>query len=339
MRFNDITVEALEYVLPSETVTSDQIESELAETMQRLSLPRGLLESLTGISERRVWPLTTLPSEAATAAATKAIEVSGISPDEIGCLINTSVCRDFLEPSVACIVHGNLKLSRHCLNFDVSNACIGFFNAIELLAMMIESGKIKYGLVVDGETSGELLASTVKRLKQNSTTIEEYRSNFASLTLGSAGVAAIVGPGKYSNTNHRLNGMVNMADTSFSKLCIGQRDQMNSDATALMKHGVNLAHATWKLAEKELENWNDNKIDIYIPHQVSLKNIEMLNKVLKITPAKQQLIFMKFGNMGPAAIPVTLKMADEKGSLPPGGHIAMLGIGSGLNCSMLSLTW
>ena len=114
---------------------------------------------------------------------------------------------------------------------------------------------------------------------------------------------------------------------------------MESDAAALMKHGVNLAHETWKLAEKELNNWSDNEIDFYIPHQVSLKNIELLNSTLNISSVKQQLNFMKFGNMGPAAIPVTLKMAEEEGKLFSGSHIAMLGIGSGLNCSMMSVTW
>jgi 3-oxoacyl-[acyl-carrier-protein] synthase-3 len=339
MKFTNLSLEALEYTLPPYIITSAQIENELTETMQRLNLPQGLLKSLTGISERRVWSLDTMPSDAATSAAEKALEVSGINPGEIGCIINTSVCRDYIEPSVSCLVHGNLKLSRQCLNFDISNACIGFFNAIEVISMMIESGKIKYGLIVNGETSGELLDSTVKRLKDPRSTIEDYRNNFASLTLGSAGVAAIIGPAASSNNGHRLNGLVNLADTRYNRLCIGQRDQMTSDATSLMKQGVNLAQKTWKLAERELESWNDDEIDVYIPHQVSQKNIEMLNDVLKITPQKQQLIFMKFGNMGPAAIPVSLKMAEEQGRLFCGSRIAMLGIGSGLNCSMMSMTW
>lgn len=339
MKLNNITLEALEYIVPPVTVTSAQIENELAHTMKRLGLPKGVLESLTGISERRVWALDKKPSAVATSAAIKVIEISGINPDEIGCIINTSVCRDYIEPSVSCIVHGNLKLSSSCLNFDISNACLGFFTAIEVLSMMIASKRIKYGLIVNGETSGELLDNTVRRLKNDATTINDYRSNFASLTLGSAGVAAIIGSSEYSRTNHQFNGFVNLSDTAHSDLCFGQHDFMIADAPSLMLHGVNLAHKTWKLAEKELDNWNDNKIDFYIPHQVSRKNIEMLNNVLKITPEKQQLNFMKFGNMGPAAIPITLRMADEQQKLASKNHIAMLGIGSGLNCSMMSITW
>lgn len=338
MKFNNIALKALEYVLPSQIVTSRQIESEISTTMQRLKLPAGLLESLSGIKERRIWPVQTRPSEAATSAAIKAIEVSGIDSGEIGCVINTSVCRDYVEPSVACIVHGNLKLSPYCLNFDISNACLGFFNAIELLASMIEKKAIKYGLIVDGETSGELLASTIARLKQPQASLEDYKSNFASLTLGSAGVAAIIGSSD-STADHTVNGLVSLADTRYADLCVGQRDYMESDAATLMKKGVDLAFRTWKLAETELKDWSDDLIDFYVPHQVSLKNTEMLNLVLRLSAQKQELIFMEHGNMGPAAVPVALKMAEEAGRLSPRHHIGLLGIGSGLNCSMMSITW
>ena len=43
-------------------------------------------------------------------AGRKALEDAGVSPDRIGLLVNTSVSRDFLEPSTASIVSGNLGL-------------------------------------------------------------------------------------------------------------------------------------------------------------------------------------------------------------------------------------
>ncbi len=336
---SDIRLEALEHVLPEKIVTSRDIEEAIVSTMNRLQLPKGLLAGLTGIAERRVWPLGTLPSNVATLAAEKVIASSGINPSEIGCIINTSVCRDYIEPSVSCIVHGNLKLPSSCLNFDVTNACLGFFNAVELLSMMIETGRIRYGLIVNGETSGLLLANTIKFLQGEGVTMEDYRSNFASLTLGSAGVAAIISSGEISHSKHRLNGLVSLADTRFNQLCVGQADSMSSDPTLIMKHGVNLAFRTWKLAQSEMEGWSDEDIDVYIPHQVSYKNIEMLNTTLNLSSNKQELSFQHFGNMGPASIPVTLKLAEENNSLFENCHVGLLGIGSGLNCAMMSLTW
>jgi 3-oxoacyl-[acyl-carrier-protein] synthase III len=64
-----------------------------------------------------------------------------------------------------------------------------------------------------------------------------------------------------------------------------------------------------------------------------------VTKVLNITPAKLFLNFPTLGNIGPAALPISLAQAAEAGRLQPGDHVGLLGIGSGLNCSMMSVTW
>ncbi|HOY68309.1 MAG TPA: 3-oxoacyl-ACP synthase III [Candidatus Ozemobacteraceae bacterium] len=335
----NVTIEALEYVLPSQILTSAQIEEEMRGTLNRLKLPRGLLTMLTGIRERRVWPAGELPSDVATKAAMRVISASGIAPESIGCIINTSVCRDYIEPSVACLVHGNLGLPSSCMNFDVSNACLGFSNALHILALMIEARQIRYGLIVDGETSGRVVATTIDRLKHPTATIETFQDEFATLTLGSGAVAMILGHRDESRTNHVINGTVTLSDTRYSRLCVGQPDYMKANTLEIMNQGVRLAHETWELAHSQLHNWNDDTIDRYIPHQVSVKNIQLLCDKLGISPEKQQLNYMTLGNIGPAAIPITLKMADEEGRLRQGAHVALLGIGSGLNCSMTSITW
>ena len=52
----------------------------------------------------------------------EALEAAGISKDKVGVLISTSVCKDYIEPSVASLVHGQLELSSTCLNFDIAKA-------------------------------------------------------------------------------------------------------------------------------------------------------------------------------------------------------------------------
>ncbi|MGM0598420.1 MAG: 3-oxoacyl-ACP synthase III [Candidatus Rifleibacteriota bacterium] len=339
MLSSNITIEGLEYEIPDQIVTSEQIEEEISATMQRLKLPKGLLKSLTGIKERRVWPEGTTPSEIGVRVARKVIEATDIPGSNIGCIINTSVSRNYIEPSVACLIQGSLELSPECLNFDVSNACLGFFTAIQILTLMIESGQIKYGLIVNGETSGKLLNSTIARLKKRNVTPEIYRRNFAALTLGSGAAAMILGHKNYSRTNHLVNGIVNLSDTRHSRLCLGRIDQMEADSTEIMKQGIKLARKTWSIAGSRLPNWKDDNIDLYIPHQVSLKNIQELSQALGLELEKQHLSFMNYGNIGPASVPITLKMAEENKRLKQGDHVALLGIGSGLNCSMMSLTW
>ncbi|MBL7123094.1 MAG: 3-oxoacyl-ACP synthase III, partial [Candidatus Marinimicrobia bacterium] len=74
-------------------------------------------------------------------------------------------------------------------------------------------------------------------------------------------------------------------------------------------------------------------------HQVSIPHINMLSEALEITLEKVFLNVQTLGNIGPAALPITLKMAEEAGRLVKGNHVALLGIGSGLNCTGMSVTW
>ena len=151
MKFKNVVIQSLVAVDPPIRVTSREIELRLKPTLDRLGVRDDLLEEVSGIGARRFWERGTSPSDAATLAAEKALDQSGIDRQKIGVIINTSVCRDYLEPSTACIVHGNLGLNEDCLNFDVGNACLAFMNGMDIAARMIERAEVDYALIVDGE--------------------------------------------------------------------------------------------------------------------------------------------------------------------------------------------
>jgi 3-oxoacyl-[acyl-carrier-protein] synthase-3 len=339
MLFQNVAIEAIAYELAPHRVTSEDLENQMAATMQRLGIPAGRLEALSGIRERRFWDHGTMPSDVATIAARKVIDQSAIDPQRIGCLINTSVCKDYIEPSVACLVHGNLKLPPGCVNYDISNACLGFLNGMTSVGMLIEAGLIDYGLVVNGEGSQEAVMATVRRLQSPNTSAQEFRDNFATLTLGSGAVAMLLCRKELSRAGHSLNGAVTLAATEHNRLCVGQPDYMKTDASALLVAGVQLAGETWRAAVDELPAWSDDQITMYIPHQVGARHMAAVAEALEIKPHKLHLNFPLLGNIGPAALPITLAMAEEAGRIKPNDHVALLGIGSGLNCSMMSVTW
>ena len=94
MRYRNVCLEAFGYTIPDEIVTSAEIEARLAPLYQRLKLPEGRLELITGIRERRFWARGTLPSTNSVISAEKALAASGIDRSEIGALIHALVCRD-----------------------------------------------------------------------------------------------------------------------------------------------------------------------------------------------------------------------------------------------------
>ena len=49
--------------------------------------------------------------------------------------------------------------------------------------------------------------------------------------------------------------------------------------------------------------------------------------------------FPWLGNTGSVALPITLALAVENGFVQPHDHVALLGIGSGINCLMLAVDW
>ena len=145
MRFKNVYIEGLAYHLPKNIVSSEDLEKRLAPVYDRLKLPFGRLEMMTGIKERRFWDKDVSPSQVASKAGELAVLNSGIDRVEIGCLINASVCRDFLEPATASLVHHNLGLHTNTLVFDISNACLGVLNGMVHVANMIELGQIRAG--------------------------------------------------------------------------------------------------------------------------------------------------------------------------------------------------
>ena len=76
--------------------------------------------------------------------------------------MHAAVCRDRLEPATAAYVHQALGLPGHTQILDVSNACLGFLNALVMAAGMIESGQIERALIVAGENGRPLLERTLR---------------------------------------------------------------------------------------------------------------------------------------------------------------------------------
>ena len=99
--FDDVAIVSVEACDAPEVVTSAQIDERLAPFYERTGASPGLLESLAGISQRRQWPEGVSFMEAAALAGEKAIASSGIDRARIGLVVDSSVCRERLEPSSA----------------------------------------------------------------------------------------------------------------------------------------------------------------------------------------------------------------------------------------------
>lgn len=337
-RYNDIAITSIEHANAPIVVTSDEIDSQLMDVYERLHAAPGLLQSVAGIEERRFWEEGVLPSDAAAMAAEKAIETSGVDRSQIGIIINTSVCRDYIEPSTASIVHGKLGLSDLALNFDVGNACLGFLNGMAIVAAMIERGEIDHGLVVDGEGSRFPIEQTIARLRGPEATPEMFREQFATLTLGSGGAAMVLSRADEVDSPHRFLGGLSRANTQHNQLCVGQPDEMRTDTAGLLRAGLDLAKETWQEAFSQFA-FQDETVDLYAIHQISQVHTQSVSDLLELDSDKVPRIFPKFGNTGPASVPMLLSMQQDEGNLNADDRIILMGMGSGINAAAYEVIW
>ncbi|MDR2512792.1 MAG: 3-oxoacyl-ACP synthase III [Puniceicoccales bacterium] len=341
MIFSRVAIASLGVELPGEVWTSDQIEDRLAPLYERLRLPAGRLELMTGIRERRFWPGPMRPSEASSLAGRKALERAGVASTEVDLLIHAAVCRDRLEPSTAAYVHGLLGISAQAQILDVSNACLGFLNALVLAGGLIESGQVRRALICSGENGKPLVEHTIALLNSGAHDRNAIKPYFANLTIGSGAVAAVLCRDELAPPGSlRLLGGVAGTDSAANTLCEGDLDAsalvMQTDSERLLAAGVELAAETWKKFCATLR-WDVSTAARVLTHQVGRRHSQLLFERLGLDPAKDWRSFERLGNVGSVSLPATLALALEAGAITRGDKVALLGIGSGLSSLMLGL--
>lgn len=343
MRFQNVAIESLDYVLPDTVMTSAALESELATVYERLKLPRGRLELMTGIKERRFWDTDFKASQASYLAGDKVLKKSQFNREDIQLLIHSAVCRDRLEPATASYVHNLLGLSSSAQIFDVSNACLGFLNAMTIASSMIESGQIERALICSGENGWPLVDNTIKALHNPKLTRQTIKPYFANLTIGAGAVAAVLCRKDLIKGDALVLHSASVAtDTQHNHLCEGDTREnaleMQTDSEALLEAGIKVANKAWTYFVKE-SGWTHQTADRIFTHQVGKAHTRALFGALNLDIKKDYSTFEFLGNVGSVSCPITLAHAIEHGAFKVGEKAALLGIGSGLSSLMMAIEW
>jgi len=346
VHFERVAIESLGFTLPPEILTSAALEQRLSPVYERLGLPEGRLELMSGISERRWWEPRTPIGTPSVRSARLALEAAQVDPGDIGCLIHASVCRDYLEPATACRVHAELGLSPQCWVYDLSNACLGLLNGMFQIATLIEAGAIKAGIVVGTESARNLVESTIASLNTDMRlTRQSIKPSFASLTIGSGSCAVLLLDRSLSRTDNRLLNCVARAESEHHALCQSDTDQagadmqplMQTDSEQLLQAGVAVGQRTF--AQLLAAGTQRARIGQSVCHQVGVAHRRLMLQTLGLPEAADFTTFSWLGNTGSVALPTALALGLRSGFIQPDHEVALLGIGSGINSVMMSTTW
>jgi 3-oxoacyl-[acyl-carrier-protein] synthase-3 len=213
---------------------------------------------------------------------------------------------------------------------------------------MIELGQIRAGVVVGTESSRSLVETTIERLNRDtSLSRNDVKPAMASLTIGSGSAAVVLTDRELSRTGNRLLGGLARANTDFCHLCQGtgdgsggdqMRPLMSTDSETLMHEGIRTARLAFA-AFLDAVGWDRDGIDKTFCHQVGRTHQKLLFEALGLESTIDYSTLESLGNTGSVALPITAALGIENDHLEKDDHVALLGIGSGINVLMLAVDW
>ena len=274
------------------------------------------IRSRTGIEERRIADDNTNTSDMGLAAAQKAIEDAGITPEDIDLILVATVTPDQPFPSVACMLQERLG-AKKAAAMDVSAACAGFMYGIITGKQFVESGAYKYVLVVG-----------VEKLSK----ITDWNDRNTAVLFGDGAGAVIVG--EVSEGRGVLSFELGADGTGSKHLYQDEYIIMNGREVfkfAVRQMGESCVHVL------EKAGLTKDDVDFLIPHQANIRIMEASRQRLELPVEKMSKTVHKYGNTSSASIPISLVEEIEAGKIKDDDLIVMVGFGGGLTWGAIAI--
>lgn len=312
--------------LPQRRLTNDDL-AQMVDTSDEWIITR------TGIKERRLAAPDEATSDLATRAARKAIDNSGVSPEDIDLLIVGTSSPDMIFPSTACLTQAKLGLT--CAAYDVSAACSSFIFALHSGTVAIESGRARTVLVVGAD------ALTRHVDFQDRATCVLFGDGAGAVVLQASETAGILGidlgsDGTGADVLQIPAGGSAMPATPEN---IEQRlNYLKMDGRDVFKFAVRVIPQTTLVALSS-SGLTVQDIDWLVPHQANQRILDTVAQRLEIPLSKVVSTIAETGNTSAASIPLALDDLYTAGKLRSGNILALVGFGGGLTWGAAIVRW
>lgn len=289
----------------------------------------------TGIRERHFAPEGVNTSDMCTIAARQAMEMAGITAEQLDMIIVCTLTPDMTIPSTACIVQKNLGAVNAAV-FDLYAACSGFAYGAITASQYIESGTCKYILVIGAEILSRFMDMTDRN---------------TCVLFGDGAGAAVLGPveqgygilGADMGADGNGGQYLNIPSSGVAILPTDEAREkhltyIKMDGKEVYKFAVKVMGKT---AEKALERagLSHEDIDLLVPHQANIRIITSAAKRLHLPMEKVFVNIDKYANTSGASIPIALDEANRQGLMKHGDIVVLAGFGAGLTWAGLAMKW
>ena len=271
----------------------------------------------------------------AVEAARRALDMAGITPEQIDLIVVGTVTPDYRLPSTACIVQRKLGLN-NAAAFDVVAACTGFLTSLQTAAAYIAAGQYRYVLAIGAER----LSSVTNWNDRGTCVLFGDGAGAAVVTGDDSGHGLLASflrsDGRYSQLLwQEIGGTVNPFTPDYN---YDGRDKIFMNGSEVFKVAVReMANAAECVVARAGISSDD--ISLIVPHQANIRIIEALAKRLKVGMDRVYLNIEKYGNTSAASVPLALDEANRQGLLKSGDHILMVAFGGGLIWGSALVRW
>ena len=293
------------------------------------------IRARTGISERHIAADGEQTSDLATRAAERAMEMAGVSAEDLDLIVVGTITGDYPWPATACIVQGNLG-AKNAGAFDVSAACSGFLYALSCAIDRVEAGRCKKALVIGAEVLSRIV---------------NWEDRNTCILFGDAAGAVIVEAGE--GDRGILSTHLHADGTQLELLYqpgFGTKHLPSVEAIQEKNYFLHMqGNEVFKVAVRSMSEvanialqangMTAEDVDLFIPHQA---NIRILNATAKKIGLKDEQVYInvnRFGNTSGATIPLALDEANRAGRLKEGDVVLLDAFGGGFTWAATLLRW
>lgn len=313
--------------LPERIVTNQDLEK-IVDTSDEW------IRTRTGISTRRVGGQGDETYMLAARAAERALQMAGVSANEIDLIVVATISSHMLMPSCACFVQKEIGANR-AFAYDINAACSGFVYALDLADKYIQADPGKKILVIGAET----LSSRTNWEDRNTCIL--FGDGAGAVVLGHVeGSRGVIGSRLLSDGN--LWRLLHMHTAPSCNPHLSQSDNPGvhivMEGREVFKYAVKaMEEAIWALLEQEQVALD--AVKLIIPHQANIRILNKLVERLGIGAEKVFINVQKYGNTSAASIPIALDEANRELKMHAGDIVLLCSFGGGFTWGAVLIEW
>lgn len=271
------------------------------------------------------------PSDLAIPAARRALERSGVRPDQIGMLVWCGIDSDYSEPGTAHVVQKACGVG-NAFCVDVRNACHGVMNGLQYVDAMIHTGAIDYGLVVTGEQPSRVRRKTLDEVGGYDAPM--FQKAMGAFTTGDSGGALVLGREGDVRIRKLFFDSKEAADLCYYRYGMDGRIDGQMLMAKICRATLRMQIKLFRRAMEEL-SWAPQDIDHVVCHQVGRLYHAHLCECLGLSLEKARETYQELGNLITNTIPLGLQLLWDRAKQHDKAYV--VASGSGISISHLAL--